>query len=124
MYVGDTSDKYLHLEKEKLKDLNFFELSHDELPDIVAYSAKKNWLYLIEAVHSSGPISEIRLLQLKQLTKDCKADVVYVTAFLDRQKFRQYISKIAWETEVWIADNPEHLVHFNGDKFLGPYKED
>ena len=123
-YVGDTADKYLYLEKEKLAKLNFFEISHEELPDVIAYSKKKNWLYLIEAVHSSGPISEIRLLQLQNLTKNCKADIVYVTAFLNRQKFRQFIADIAWETEVWIADNPDHLVHFNGDKFLGPYRKE
>lgn len=123
LYVGDTSDKYLYLEKEELEKLNFFEISHEELPDVIAYSKKKNWLYLIEAVHSSGPISELRLIQLQKLTKECKADIVYVTAFLNRPKFRQYMTDIAWETEVWIADNPDHLVHFNGDKFLGPYKE-
>jgi type II restriction enzyme len=123
LYIGDTSDKYLFLEKEKLEKLNFFEISHEELPDVIAYSESKNWLYLIEAVHSSGPISEIRLLQLQKLTKGCTANIVYVTAFLNRQKFRQFMTEIAWETEVWIADNPDHLVHFNGDKFLGPYKE-
>ncbi len=123
LYVGDTSDKYLHLEKEKLEELNFFEISHEELPDVIAYSKDKNWLYLIEAVHSSGPISEIRLLQLQKLTINCNADIVYITAFLNRFKFRQFMTEIAWETEVWIADNPDHLVHFNGDKFLGPYKK-
>jgi type II restriction enzyme len=122
LYVGDTSNKYLHLETEKLEELNFFEISHEELPDVIAYSKEKNWLYLIEAVHSSGPISEIRLLQLEKLTEKCKADIVYVTAFLDRSKFRKFMAEIAWETEVWIADNPDHMVHFNGDKFLGPYK--
>jgi len=121
LYVGDTSDKYLHLEEKKLEELNFFQISHEELPDIVAYSKGKNWLYLIEAVHSSGPISEIRLLQLQKLTEKCTADVVYVTTFLNRPKFRQFMAEIAWETEVWIADNPDHMVHFNGDKFLGPY---
>ncbi|MET4081642.1 hypothetical protein ABIB40_001591 [Pedobacter sp. UYP30] len=124
LYVGDTADKYLYLEKEELEKLNFFEISHEELPDVIAYSKKKNWLYLIEAVHSSGPINEIRLLQLQQLTKNCLADIVYVTAFLNRSKFRQFMTEIAWETEVWIADNPDHLVHFNGDKFLGPYRKD
>lgn len=121
LYVGDTSNKYLHLETEKLEELNFFEISHEELPDVIAYSKQKNWLYLIEAVHSSGPISEIRLLQLESLTKNCKVDIVYVTAFLNRPKFRQFMVDIAWETEVWIADNPDHIVHFNGDKFLGPH---
>lgn len=121
LYVGDTSDKYLYLEQEALTKLNFFEISHEELPDVIAYSKQKNWLYLIEAVHSSGPINELRLIQLQKLTKSCKADIVYVTAFLDKAKFRKFIADIAWETEVWIADNPDHLVHFNGDKFLGPY---
>jgi len=122
LYVGDTANKYLYLEAKKLENLNFFEISHEELPDVIAYSRKKNWLYLIEAVHSSGPISELRLIQLQKLTKDCKADIVFVTAFMSRPKFRQFMTDIAWETEVWIADNPDHLIHFNGDKFLGPYK--
>jgi len=93
-----------------------------ELPDIVAYSEEKNWLFLIEAVHSSGPISPIRLLELKRLAKECTADIVFVTAFLTRDTFRKFAPEIAWETEVWIADAPDHMVHFDGDKFLGPYK--
>ncbi|MEZ5039588.1 MAG: BsuBI/PstI family type II restriction endonuclease [Saprospiraceae bacterium] len=123
LYVGDTSNKYLHLDQSGLNELNFFEISHDELPDIIAYSKEKNWLYLIEAVHSSGAISELRLLQLKKLTEKCTADIIYITAFLDRATFRKFIADIAWETEVWIADNPDHLIHFNGDKFLGPYQK-
>ncbi len=122
LYVGDTADKYLHLDKDTLGELNFFDISHEELPDIIAYSKDRNWLYLIEAVHSSGAISEIRLLQLQKLTKNCKAEIIYVTAFLNKPTFRKFIADIAWETEVWIADNPDHLIHFNGDKFLGPYK--
>lgn len=122
LYIGDTADKYLHLNQGKLDELGFFKLDHGELPDVAAYSESKNWLYLIEAVHSSGPISENRLLELKKLTKNCKADMVYVTAFLDRTTFRTWVKDIAWETEVWIADNPTHLIHFNGDKFMGPYK--
>lgn len=123
LYVGDTAKKYLHLDNDRLKEINFFDIAHDELPDVIAYSKEKNWLYLIEAVHSSGPISEERLIQLQDLTVKCTADIVYVTAFQNRIKFRQFIADVAWETEVWIADNPDHLVHFNGDKFLGPYKK-
>jgi type II restriction enzyme len=120
-YIGDTSNKMLHIEEVELKALNFFELSHDELPDIIAYSRKNNWLYLIEAVHSSGPMSETRVLELKQMLKNCKAELIFVTAFLAKAEFRKWIMDIAWETEVWIADNPDHLVHFNGHKFLGAY---
>lgn len=122
-YVGDTSDKYLLLDEPLLESINFFQISHEELPDVLAYSKTRNWLYLIEAVHSSGPISETRLLQLRSLTEDCSAEIIYVTAFLDRATFRRWAKDIAWETEVWIAENPDHLIHFNGDKFLGPYSE-
>ncbi len=123
LYVGDTANKFLVCDKEKLAQLSFFELTHDELPDILAYSKLKNWMYLVEAVHSSGPITSVRLEELKCLTKNCTAELVYVTAFLDRATFRKFAPSVAWETEVWIADSPDHLIHFNGDKFLGPYKK-
>lgn len=123
LYVGDSSNKFLHLEKDQLEELKFFELSHGELPDVVAYSKPKNWLYLVEAVHTSNPISLVRLLELKKLTEQCTADIIFVTAFLDRDTFRQFASNIAWETEVWIAETPNHIIHFDGEKFLGPYSQ-
>lgn len=122
LYLGDTANKYLYIDEKSLDELNFFKLDHKELPDILAYDSNKNWLFLIEAVHSSGSISEIRMMELLKLTKDCTADIIFVTAFLNRAEFRKWAADIAWETEVWIADNPDHLIHFNGDKFLGPYK--
>lgn len=121
LYIGDTANKMLHIEEDELQSLNFFKISHDELPDIIAYSRKNNWLYLIEAVHSSGPMSETRVLELKTLLKLCTAELIFVTSFLTRQDFKKWMLDVAWETEVWIADNPDHLVHFNGHKFLGAY---
>lgn len=121
LYVGDAAKKLLHLNQARLQALHFFDLSHGELPDIIAYSADKNWLFLIEAVHSFGPISPSRRLRLAHLTQQCTAAIVYVTAFLNRATFRKFIAEIAWETEVWIAEEPDHLIHFDGDKFFGPY---
>jgi type II restriction enzyme len=122
LYIGDTSNKLLHINENALKALNFFELCHDELPDIIAYNSERNWLFLIEAVHSAGPMSEIRVHELKKSLANCKAELVFVTAFLKREDFRKWSMDIAWKTEVWIADNPDHLIHFNGDKFFGPYQ--
>ncbi len=122
LYVGDTADKYLFLNKERLRELSFFEIAHDKLPDVLAYSAEKNWLYLIEGVHASNPITELRRLALETLTARCAGKIVYVTAFLTRKSFARFAKDIAWETEVWIAESPEHLIHFNGDKFLGPHR--
>jgi DNA-cytosine methyltransferase len=121
LYVGDTAKKLLHHDKVGLKRLKFFELAHGELPDIVAYSKSKNWLYLIECVHSSGPMTPLRVAELLRLTEPCTADIIFVTAFLDRATFRKFAPDVAWETEVWIADAPDHLIHFDGDKFFGPY---
>ena len=124
LYVGDTSDKFLHLEEEELKRIGFFRLEHEELPDVIAYSRQKNLLYLIEAYHSTGEWNEIRVRKIKKKLQEsgCTADVVFFTAFESRNIFKQKAKDIAWETEVWIADAPEHLVHFNGYKFLELHK--
>lgn len=120
LYVGDTKDKFLHLEQEELENLSFFPLEHEELPDVVAYSKEKNLLYLIEAYHSTGEWSEVRVRKIKRKLEEsqCTANIVFFTAFENKKVFKQKAKDIAWETEVWIADNPEHLVHFNGYKFL------
>ncbi len=120
LYVGDTKDKFLHLEREVLEKINFFPLEHEELPDVVAYSKEKNLLYLIEAYHSTGEWSEVRVRKIKRKLKDshCTANIVFFTAFENKIVFKKKAKDIAWETEVWIADSPDHLVHFNGFKFL------
>lgn len=127
LYIGDTASsrneggKLMYLETEYLKELGVPPLSHDKLPDVVVYDEKREWLFLIEAVTSHGPISPKRWIELEEAFKDCKAGLVYVTAFPDRAEFRKNAADIAWETEVWIADNPDHMIHFNGDRFLGPH---
>ena len=121
LYVGDTSSKFLFINRPKLTEIKYFELAHDQLPDVIAYSEKKNWLYLVEAVTTANPITELRRRTLLELTRDCTADVIFITAFPDRATYRKFAKDIAWETEVWIADAPEHMIHFNGNKFLGPY---
>jgi type II restriction enzyme len=52
--------------------------------------------------------------------KGCKAGKIYVTAFPDFAELNKHSSNIAWETEVWVVDFPEHMIHFNGDRFIGP----
>ncbi len=121
LYIADANNKSLHLEQDRLKELGFFELSHDLLPDIVAYYPKRGWIALIEAVHSSNPLSPHRHLMLEELVKTCSAPAVYLSVFATRKSFRSWVEKISWETEVWIANEPDHMIHFNGDRFLGPH---
>lgn len=122
LYLGDATNKYLVREEEKLRELHFFELEHEELPDVIAYSKEKNLLFIIEAVHSYGQMGEIRVMKIKEKLKECTAEVVIVSAFDDKKKFRKYSEDIAWESEVWIAEDPDHMVHFNGIKFLDIHK--
>jgi hypothetical protein len=120
LYIGDTENKDLYVDSGSLKSLNLVITEHSKLPDIIICDDEKEWLFLIEVVTSHGPISPQRMLELENFTKNCKYGKVYVTAFPDAKKFRQHIGEIAWETEVWLADSPDHMIHFNGDRFIGP----
>ena len=120
LYVGDTTNKDLYKNEERLKALGFEITLHDKMPDVVLYREDKNWIYFIEAVTSSGPMDGKRIVELKQMTKNVTAGNIYITAFLDYKKFKEYSDKLAWDTEVWLASMPDHLVHLNGDRFLGP----
>ncbi len=118
LYVGDTAKKHLHIDQPTLSALGFPTTQHDKLPDIVLHCPLRETLYLIEVVTSHGPVSHKRHLQFENLLKNCKAKRVYVSAFPDLREFKRHIQDIAWETEVWIAEIPDHMIHFNGDRFL------
>jgi len=120
LYLGDTAKKNLYLDEVKIKELNIPVTQHSKLPDVIIYDYTKNWLFLIEAVTSHGPVSPKRIIELEEFLKDCKAGKIYVTAFPDFAEFKKHSNNIAWETEVWLADTPEHMIHFNGDRFMGP----
>lgn len=124
IYVGDTANKSLHIDEPIFHKLGVALPSHDKLPDVVLYDEKRNWLFLIEAVTSHGPVSPKRYVELEEVFRGCPAGRVYVTAFPDFATFRSFAADIAWETEVWLAEMPSHLVHYNGDRFLGPHRAD
>ncbi len=122
VYVGDTGEKHLFYYVDYLKGLGVEIDPHGKMPDVVIHHVERNWLILIEAVTSHGPVNILRHNHLKDLFAGSTAGLVFVTTFLDRAAMREYLPEIAWETEVWVADAPGHLIHFNGERFLGPYK--
>lgn len=121
IYAGDTGSKVGHFDENLLQELGVTINRHGKMPDVVLYFSEKNWLVLVESVTSHGPVDGKRYEELSQLFSKSNAGLVYVTAFPDRATMRKYLSDIAWETEVWVADAPTHLIHFNGVRFLGPY---
>ncbi|MCF8371839.1 MAG: restriction endonuclease [Bacteroidales bacterium] len=120
LYLGDTENKDLHIEKEKLESIGIPITEHSKLPDVVLYDDTKNWLYLIEAVTSHGPMSSKRIMELEEFLVNCNAGKIYVSAFPTFSEFKRHTNNIAWDTEVWIVEFPEHMIHFNGDRFIGP----
>lgn len=120
LYIGDTRDKYMYCQKSELERIGIKLTKHDKLPDVILYHEERKWIYFIEAVTSVGPISQKRINEIEELTKKSNCSNIYITAFLDIKTYKKFAAEIAWETEVWIANNPDHMIHLNGDKFLGP----
>jgi hypothetical protein len=123
VYVGDTGEKWAYFDAAILQKLGVKIEEHGKMPDVVLHYVAKNWLVLIEAVTSHGPVNPKRRQELKVLFAGSKAGLVFVTAFHDRHKMMKYLDEISWETEAWVAESPTHLIHFNGERFLGPYEE-
>lgn len=121
VYVGDTGDKSAYFDRAALAKLDVSVDAHGKFPDVVVADRRRKWVFLIEAVTSHGPLNPKRHDELKRLFDSCKYGPVFVTAFADRSTLAKYVADISWETEVWVAESPSHLIHFNGDRFLGPY---
>lgn len=120
LYVGDTQDKFLCKNDFAMKRLGISILQSMTLPDVILYDKDKNWIFFIEAVTSVGPMSPQRVYEIKEACRNCTAQFIFVTAFQNFSTYKKFADQIAWETEVWIAEMPEHMIHLNGDKFLGP----
>ena len=121
IYAGDTGDKWGYFDKLLLAKLGVSVDGHGKMPDVVLYYPDREWLILVESVTSHGPVDGKRHDELSRLFAKSSAGLVYVTAFPTRSLMARYVTEIAWETEVWVAEAPSHLIHFNGARFLGPY---
>lgn len=122
LYAGDTGAKNEFIDEEKLAELGIVVDKHGKMPDVVLYYPTKNWIILAEAVTSHGPVDPKRYAELKELFAGSTAGLIYLTAFPTKSLMAKYLSEISWETEVWIAEAPSHLIHFDGERFLGPYE--
>lgn len=122
IYVGDTGDKWGYFDEGRLDNLGVNVNLHGKMPDVILHDTTRDWLLLVESVTSHGPVDGKRHAELSALFAESTAGLVYVTAFPTRSLMKKFLGDIAWETEVWVADAPSHIIHFNGERFLGPYK--
>lgn len=122
LYIGDADSKTSNYNKELLSSLGINLDMHGKMPDLVVYQKDKNWLFLMEAVTTHGPVNPLRKKDLESLFGGSEAGIVYVSCFPNRQVLRSHLMDIAWETEVWLESHPTHMIHFNGSRFMGPYE--
>lgn len=122
LYIGDSTNRDLVKNEAKLKQLGFEITLHDKMPDVVLYREDTDWIYFIEAVTSVGPMSPKRILEIEEMTQKVSSGIIYVTAFPDFATYKRFAADLAWETEIWLSELPDHMIHMNGDKFLGPRK--
>lgn len=120
LYVGDTIRKDLVKNEERLEELGFQITVHDKMPDVVLYCEDKDWLFFVEAVTSVGPMDPKRIQEIGAMTNNVSSGKIFVTAFLDFKTYKRFSEQLAWETEVWLVELPDHMIHLNGDRFLGP----
>ena len=122
VYVGDTGNKWLHFDSDRLAALDVQVDSHGKMPDVVLYDAERGWLVVVEAVTSHGPVNNKRYVELTELFAGARAGVIYVTAFRSHAAMARYLGDIALQTQVWIAEVPSHLIHFGGERLLEPHE--
>ena len=120
LYVGDSTKRDLVKNINLLRELGFEITLHDKMPDVILYQEDKNWIYFVESVTSVGPMDPKRIKEIEEMTIDIKAEKIFITAFPDFKTYKKFSESLAWETEVWIAETPDHMIHLNGNKFIGP----
>lgn len=121
LYIGDAGKDDPVFEEAKLRELGIELDKHGKFPDLIVYLPDREWLVLMEAASSHGPVDAKRHGELQELFAASTAGLVFVSCFPARAEMRKYLTQMAWETDAWCAEDPDHLIHFNGERFLGPY---
>jgi type II restriction enzyme len=91
-------------------------------PDLIVWDKEHNWVFVMEACSTHGPVDVMRKRELRSLFDCIRPPMVFVSCFPDRNVMGKYLADLAWETEAWCADTPDHMVHLDGMRFLGPYE--
>jgi type II restriction enzyme len=90
-------------------------------PGIILLDKKKKWLFLIEVVTSHGPMTPKRVVELEAIFKKTSLGLILISAFPDFKIYAKCAGAIAWNTDVWIAEVSDHLIHHNGGHLMGPH---
>lgn len=122
LFIGDASKENEIVDQSLMKSLGITLPQRGKEPDVIAWDPDRKWLYLIEACSTHGPIDVTRKQELLSLFSAQKDKLILVSCFPNRKIMQKYLSSLAWESECWCEDTPDHMIHLNGDRFLGPHK--
>ena len=121
LYVSGIAEKWGYFDEAGLAAHNVKLDMNGKMPDVIIHYPAKNWVLLVEAGTSHGTVNAKRRDELAKLFASCSAGVVYMTIFPTRADMTPYVGDISWKTDVWFADAPTHMLHYNGDRYRGPY---
>ena len=119
--LADAVNKFTENELYYFKEIGISIDKHGEMQDLIKELPDQKWLLLIEDVTSHGPFDIKRQYELGSLFGGSSYGFGFITVFESGRVMNRYLAIIDWETDVWVAESPSHLIHFNGDRFLGPY---
>lgn len=123
LYIDDTDHQHGVVDTAMMDELGISLPARGKAPDVIVWDADCEWLFLMEAASTHGPVDVTRKVELHELFADQWDKVVLVSCFPKRKVMQRYLAQLAWETEAWCADTPDHMIHLNGSRFMGPYAE-
>lgn len=125
LYISDSAGDIFLIDatnKKLLSQIQEAVSKSSASPDLIAWMPKNNWLYVCEACSSGGPINEARREILLEMLESTGCGLIFTTCFSSRIAMKKWLPELAWETEAWCAEDPTHMIHLDGERFLGPYK--
>ena len=84
-----------------------------DLPNIVLLQRKLSRMFLVEVIGAGGLLNSTRCAELRRGLRGFRLKLVFITASASRSELRDRLHEIAWQTHVWIANEPNHIIHFD-----------
>ena len=112
IFLQDTLNNIAIYEQSWLAPLGLSITAWTQLPDILLYHETARMLFFLELVTLHGPISQKRKLELEELCRESNLSRTYISVFFSRDDFRPYATHIAWDTMIWLAQIPDHVIYY------------
>jgi hypothetical protein len=114
VWGGTVSDETLQGPRRRFSALGLCWPPSPEIPDVVIHDRTRRWLVLVDVAGRRGQLTAKRCESLKQMFHGSGLQLVLVNAFVSRRELQEFFIDCPWWTSAWFADEPEHMIHFDG----------